>query len=156
MLSCKTELTASMQKELNQKAKTVFILLLVIGSIGLLAYIVFGTVYENEPFWVKYFLASAIPFGIGLVFLITVNKLQKSFKNADIYNVYEFFDAYFTVNTFENGENKASAKVYYKDISKITSTKNYIFLYLQSKQALPVLKSPLSPEEQQFLLHLNK
>ncbi len=156
MLHCETKLTASMQKELNQKAKLVFIFLLLLGSIGLLAYIIFGTVYEIEPFWVKYLLAFAIPFGIGLVFLITINKLQKGFQDTDLSNVYEFFDAYFTVDTMDKGENTASAKVYYKDIWKITSTKNYIFIYLQSKQALPVFKGPLSLEEQQFLLNLHK
>ena len=67
MIIIKTKLDEKMQKELARPAFVIYFFLMIIGIIGLLAYIIIGTAVANAN--VEYLLAFSIPFGIGLVFI---------------------------------------------------------------------------------------
>ena len=65
----------------RKKLKIYAVIALIIGAIGLIAYIVVSTVLETKtgvaPRWVKAFLVFAVPFTLGLLGLITIVRLGK-------------------------------------------------------------------------------
>ncbi len=148
----KTELNASMLRELNAKVKLIYKILLIVGIIGMVAYIVLGTILEEEVWWCEILLVFAIPFAIGLIMLLAITKMEKSTEGSFKYNEYLFEDEYFMVETFSNGENIRNAKIYYKDVVKLKETTNYIFLFIQMKQAYPIIKQDFTEAEKQKLL----
>ena len=64
----------------RRKFKLISLVLLIIGAIGLITYIVAGTLYEKEPLWVKFMLAFAVPFTLGLIGFITIIRLDRRAK----------------------------------------------------------------------------
>ena len=148
-----TKFSFALQKELNKNLEIGSKISLIIGSIGLFVYIVLGVVNETEPVWLNYILyPSAILFAFGLIFLISVNKTNKSANVIDTGNEYEFTEEYFTVDSIRNGEKIASVKVYYTEILKFKITTNYLFIYHNQLNAYPVAKENMLREDLDLIL----
>ena len=144
------EITPQLQAELNATVKRGFLISLIVGCVGLASYIALSMFFEgylvNLLLWV-----SALLFGFGLVFLITVNKSNKNASTLKLSGEYELEPEYMMITSFKNGENIGNMKVYYKDIVKTKETENYIFLYPNPHMAYPVPKNKLSAEERLLL-----
>ena len=145
MITIKTKLDENMQKELVRPALTTYLFMMIIGIIGLLAYIIIGTVVENAN--VEYLLVFSIPFGMGLVFYLVIKRQLKQIKNSTNLNIYEFYEDFVNVKTMNNGEDVGTVKVYYKDIIKKRESKNYFFLFINNVNAFPVAKFGLTEDE---------
>ena len=143
-----TKFSFKVQKELNKNLEIGSKISLILGSIGLFIYIVLGVINETEPVWLNYILyPAAILFGFGLVFLITVNKTNKSANIFNTENNYEFSEEYFTIESIKNGEIIANVKVYYNEITKFKQTESYIFIYHTVTTAYPVEKLSMQKNE---------
>ncbi|MBQ8615034.1 MAG: YcxB family protein [Clostridia bacterium] len=145
-MKCSVKIDEKLQKELNEKLWLNSLISLIVGAIGLGAYIVIGIFFES--FWLEMLLwVCAFAFGIGLSMLIAVNKVNKKASQNNHVDEMEFFEDHFIGTTTKNGEVIATNKVYYKDLLKIRETENYIFLYMNTAAAAPVPKKEFSPEE---------
>ncbi|MBD5632625.1 MAG: hypothetical protein HDP34_05290 [Clostridia bacterium] len=148
--SIKTEVSdfVSVQKELSYKLNIVSIVALIIGSAGLLAYFVLGVLFE-EAKWVDALLVFAVPFTLGLVFVVAFRtQIKQSQKNAGSTNVYEFFSDCLVMREMRFGSEIAVVRVSYGDIFKVKNTANYLlFFYRVKNLAYPVDKTKLSPVE---------
>ena len=145
MIECETVIDINVQKILTKIAYTCSIVALVIGTLGLIAYLVLGTII-NE-LWTEFFLIFALPFGIGLVYTITLNKNYKIFKNTVMVNCYAFGDVALTVTTIKNNENIGSSTIPYSTIYKTKEIDKYIFIFLNKNSAFPIDKSRLTDEQ---------
>ena len=145
MIIIKTKLDEKMQKELARPALVTYFFLMIIGIIGLLAYIIIGTAVANAN--VEYLLAFSIPFIIGLVFYLIVKRQLKQTKNSTKLNVYEFYEDFVNIKTMNNGETVGTTKIYYKDIVKRRESKNYFFLFINNVNAFPIAKCEFTEDE---------
>ena len=84
MFTAKTDINKEIQKELSRPLYIVSIVTLVIGIVGMVAYVVLGTIFDNPE--IEYMLAFSFPFAFGLVLLITINKLCKNADKIPQYN----------------------------------------------------------------------
>ncbi len=148
MFKTKTKIDANVQLELTKSSKITSIVMLVIGILGLLVYIVVGTIWENL-IWTEYFISFAIPFAVGLVMIIGINKANNRILNSNTVNEneFEFHEKYVEIVTYRNEENVGNTKLFYSDIFKVRETKNYIFLYLNAASALPINKNNLDQNQ---------
>ena len=73
MITVRTKLNEEMQKELTRPALITYFIMMIIGIVGLLAYIIIGVATNAN---VEFLLAFSIPFGMGLVFYLTIKKLM--------------------------------------------------------------------------------
>ena len=146
MLECETVINADLQVMLVKKQRMYAWIALVIGLIGMIAYIVLGILFESA--WVEILLLFALPFGMGLVFIITINKSLKQNKmNFAMVNCYKFEEESFSVITIKDNENIGESKIYYKDIFKIKEIKGFIFIFVNKFSALPIAISKLNTEQ---------
>lgn len=145
MFTAKTDINKEIQKELSRPLYIMSIVTLVIGIVGMVAYVVLGTIFDNPE--IEYMLAFSFPFAFGFVLLITINKLCKNADKIPQYNQYTFEEEYFMVTTYRRGENVGTVKLYYKDLAKSRESKNYIFMYLNKYSAVAVAKDQLSCDE---------
>lgn len=145
MFTAKTDINKEIQKELSRPLYIVSIVALVIGIVGMVAYIVLGTIFDNPE--IEYMLVFSFPFAFGLVLLITINKLCKNADKIPQYNQYTFEEEYFMATTYRCGENVGTVKLYYKDLAKSRESKNYIFMYLNKYSAVAVAKDQLNSDE---------
>ena len=116
MFTTKTKIDIEVQRELSKKSYNIAFVAMIIGAIGLLAYIIVGTIYELPILDIM--LIFAIPFAFGLVYMIAIKKLLKKVEEIDSVNEYTFNETFFEVNTIRNGESVGSAKIYYKELYK--------------------------------------
>jgi hypothetical protein len=145
MFTTKTKIDVEVQKELSKKIYKNSLIALIVGAVGLAVYIVLGTIFEN--YWLDLLLVFAIPFGFGLVFIITIKKLMKKVEDINQINEYVFEEVFVNVSTIRNGESVGTAKIYYKDLVKSKETQNYIYMYINKSAALPVKKENLTQDE---------
>ncbi len=141
----------NVQKELNFNSWLLSLIFLIVGSVGLAVYLVLGTIGIENYLIEMLLLISAILFGFGLVFLIHINKTNKTNPNLGIVVEYEFFNDYMTYRTLKNGEERETGKFLYKDSVKIKETKSYIFLYQTKVSAFPIQKDTLSEVDLKIL-----
>lgn len=142
MFSCKTKMTKDVLKELHKTIKIWAIVLTSVGGVGwfiLLAdKILFN--YTNSYFSLLFILSFVL--GISYFLIIGINKKNNS-KMLEEESEYEFYDTYFIVKTFRNGEQLETIKTYYKDIVKVKETKSYIFINPNRIITYPVGKADL-------------
>ena len=142
----KCEINEELQKEANKNSKRNAIIMLIIGAVGLVAYVIVSTFIEHYLLeilsWVSAFL---LVFGIFL--LVLIKNTNKKMVEKKMVDEYELFEEYLTVDSYQNGEKIVSLKAYYKDLIKIRETENYIFLYPNKQSAYPVPKKQLTDEE---------
>lgn len=143
-MKIRTKITKQTQNELTKTAQITYLIMTIIGAIGLFAYIVLGTITNAN---VEFMLAFSVPFAFGLVFYITIKKQIKNIPSSINVNVYDIFEDHLTIKSITNGEEVGNNKVYYKDIIKRKETKNYIFLYPNKVNAFPIAKEELSDAE---------
>lgn len=145
MFTTKTKIDIEVQRELSKKSYNIAFVAMIIGAIGLLAYIIVGTIYELPILDIM--LIFAIPFAFGLVYMIAIKKLLKKVEEIDSVNEYTFNETFFEVNTIRNGESVGSAKIYYKELYKSKETINFVFMYLNKTAAIAVAKKNLTSDE---------
>lgn len=145
MIVVKTKLDEKMQKELVRPALIIDLITMIIGIIGLSAYIIIKIFVENSN--VEYLLIFSIPFAFGLVFYLTVKKQLKKIKNNIKLNIYEFYEDFMNIKTMDNGEDVGSVKIYYKDLVKKRESRNYFFLFINNVNAFPIAKCELTENE---------
>lgn len=144
------EINKQVQTELSKTAKRNSIISLVVGIIGLLAYIIISTF--KEMFVLEILLwAFAVMFALGLVMLITINKLIKKASENKLICECEFDEEFMNVTAIKNEEQISYSKVYYKDLIKIKETENYVFLYPNKQMAYPVQKRDIPSNELSIL-----
>ena len=137
MVICKTEISRKVQAELFKNAKIANIIALAVGSVGLLAYIILSIFIESP--YLDALLLFALPFGFGLVFLISINITIKKAEQNKAENEYVFDDELFAVTSSRNGDVVGTSKTYYKNIYK---AKQNIYLNISKQTAsLPNQKS---------------
>lgn len=147
MFKTATVINSEVQKEISKKAYIIWLTALIVGVIGLVAYIVLGTIFPNVT-ELDLLLFFSMPFGFGLVFVLTIKKQIKSVETLNQVNTYEFFEDHVVVSTVRNMEVVGSVKVYYKDLTKSKETEKYFLLYLNNVSVLPIKKDGLKTEEQ--------
>lgn len=145
MITVRTKLNEEMQKELTRPALIIYLVMMIVGAVGLLAYIILGTIFTNAN--LEFLLAFSIPFGVGLVFYLTIKKQLRQIVDCTKVNVYELHEDYMNIKTINNGEDVGTSKVYYKEIIKRKESKNYIFLYPNNFNAYPIAKTELKEDE---------
>lgn len=148
--------TVLCEKVQKQNSRTLFIVSLVcliVGAIGLAAYIgvstYLGTVYDDAPAWCDALLVFAVPFAFGLIFLLTIHSLVKQArKNSGVINEYEFFADCIMAREIRGEEVCATVRMDYAQIVKTKEKGEYLFFYYQVKQFLyPIEKAALTTEE---------
>lgn len=139
MFKFTTEIDEKSQKALSKNVINFCIACIVIGSIGLLTYIVLGTINDN-PYY-DFILLFSIPFAIGLVYLVLIKKNIKNMTLKKFTNEYEFNEDHFNVTSIQNNEPVGTQKIYYKDIYKTRETDEYIFVYINKYSAYIMKKS---------------
>lgn len=147
MFKTATVINSEVQKEISKKAYIIWLTALIVGVIGLVAYIVLGTIFPDVS-ELDLLLFFSMPFGFGLVFVLTIKKQIKSVEKLNQINTYEFFEDHVVVSTVRNMEVVGSVKVYYKDLTKSKETEKYFLLYLNNVSVLPIKKDGLKTEEQ--------
>ena len=140
-------INSEVQKEISKKAYIIWLTALIVGVIGLVAYIVLGTIFPDVS-ELDLLLFFSMPFGFGLVFVLTIKKQIKSVQTLNQVNTYEFFEDHVVVSTVRNMEVVGSVKIYYKDLTKSKETEKYFLLYLNNVSVLPIKKDGLKTEEQ--------
>ncbi len=156
-----TAMDERMQKELSRTSLITSVVLLVIGCVGLVAYIALSVLLEvfgvPEPDSTNILLIlGAICFVLGLFLLLLLKSVIKKIRNTARVNNYEFFNGYFIISETNYGELTATVKVYNSQIIKGKETKNYLFFFIQSSAAFPVLKENLTEGELNTLRRLFK
>jgi len=147
MIEVKTVIDSNVQKELNFKAFLVSLIMLILGSVGIVCYIIFSVIttkYETILFYVL--LLSAVCFVVGLIGVITIKNVNKKAAGRDCEVKLIFEEDYYIINEFRNNEQVATVKIFYKDVLKTRETKNYFFIYQIATVAHPIKKSELSIE----------
>lgn len=122
----------------RRKFKLISLAILIIGAIGVIAYIalstVYGVKYDKEPLWVKFFLAFAVPFTLGLIGFITVVRLnRREAQEKNRANCVFYGDCF-----FYNIVNRQSEKFIYSDAILKSENENYGYIYILSRALLAV------------------
>lgn len=149
MIKCSVEFNKELVKELNGKVKLGSLISMIIGIVGLCAYITISMFIE--AFWLEVFLwVFAIMFGFGLVFFLKLDKINNETIKSKIINEYELNEEFMNVTSIKNGEAIGTSKIYYKDLVKVKETNNFLFLYPNNAQAFAISKK-ISTEELSLL-----
>lgn len=138
-MQIRTKIDGKMQKELLMWQIVCSWILLGIGTAGLIVYIgvcVGLDLKENYPL----LISCSIVFAVGLVFVVTYNKIVKNAEVINKTNIYTFLQEFMQIETEYHGEIQESTKLYYSDIFKIKETKNYIYVYPDTTKAYPIEK----------------
>lgn len=146
-----TPVNADMQREFMRTIYIVSLVSLIIGSVGIAAFMAWDitTIFFKikEPH-ILILVAVAVFFAFGLVFLLTCRKTVKNAAQGPVKSeVYEFFSDYLIAEDYMNGEKVGTAKIYYNQILKRKETKSFLFFYIQANAAAPVSKAGLSEGE---------
>lgn len=153
------------EKTVRRMSKKLYIgsiLALVVGSVGLAAYLVVGVWYyaltETDLVWGDALLVFAVPFGFGLIFVITLNKQYKqAAATSDCMLRYEFFADYILLREFRRGELTGTAKFLYSQIVSVRQNKEFLYFAFIKPAPYPLWKPLLTEEELntvKSLLHL--
>lgn len=138
---------------LTQKLFIGSVIALIVGAVGLAAYIATSVTYETlygfSPAWCEALLVFAVPFVCGLISLITIRSQRKqSRKNSDATNVYEFFADCVILRELRGGVEVGVLRVGYTQVLKVREKKDYLlFYYVTKTSAFPIDKSKLSEAE---------
>lgn len=154
MITIKTDIDEKAQKALSKGVIIFCIVSLALGSVGLLLYIGLTMFYEN--IYLDILLLFCIPFSLGLVYIIMINKNIKTMAKSNITNEYEYNIDHIFVTSYKNGEQFGTQKVYYKDVFKTRETDEYIFIYVNRISAFILKKSNATSEQLTIIKRLLK
>lgn len=140
------------QKALFQKLFVCSVVALIIGAIGVLAYIILATVwetlYEYTPAWCDALLVFAVPLGIGIVFTLSFRStFKQAEKLAGSVNEYEFYSDCVIIREINNGKEVAGRRTEYNRINTTQKGQYLLIRYLNNNQALPIDTATLSERE---------
>lgn len=131
----------------NKKPLTILWMIFYIGLAGLIAYVVIGTAIENLPKEFEWMLLFAVPFGMSLVFILSIKKITKNNVAMNLINAYEFFDAYIEVSTLREDVVLGTLKIFYTDIVKIQTKDEYKIIKLKNGSKFVLSTSGLNEDE---------
>ena len=157
-----TKLIPQVEEENQKKTKRLCRLSLIVGIIGLLAFIIVNVVCLEEgekSFWLEMLLLfAAMLFALGLVIPLALKIMtKKSMENLyNVVNRYVFEEEYLLVSSYRGEEKIAEAKHYYTEFSKIKKTQNYVYLCLGLRGAYPIEIAALTGEQLSRILSLKK
>lgn len=139
-------------RRMSKKLYIGSILALIIGSVGLAAYLAVSVghymVTETDLVWADALLVFALPFGFGLVFLLTLNRQYKqAAAMSDCEMQYEFFSDGIVLREFRRGEQTGTAKFLYSQVMGARQNKEFLFFSLIKPASYPLLKSSMTAEE---------
>ena len=139
-----------------RKARTVnliwlWIVFLVIGSIGVGAYVV-GTVleevYQSEFAWVDVTLFAVIPFTVGLIFVLATRIQKKADLNTDdILTGCEFFSDCIIFREFKDDEQLGVFRITYPQILLVKQRASFLYCTIPQGIAYPVYLGGLTQIE---------
>ena len=146
-MKCKSEINAIMLKELNAKMKILYLIFLIIGSVGVGTYIVLAVIFDSVPGLDYLLICSSAYFAIGIVLLVTMKRSTKKQLAENKYDEYEFLEDCIVAKGYKNNEHIATVKYKYDGFVKIKETEHYLFLYPNKFFALGVPKDQFKKEE---------
>ncbi len=149
-IKIETQLDENAQKEFMGKLFIGSLISLILGSVGIAAYLVWditAIILEAYEPGIYILIIVACLFAFGLIFIISYNKVVKKARTEDKKEVYEFFSNYVVANDYLNGEQVATVKIYYKQISKRRETKNYLYFFVNTNAACAVNKAAMTEGE---------
>ncbi len=130
MIETKVRIDEKVQEDLNQKPKMISIIFMLVGTLGLIAYIILSVVLDPVPLWVEFFLMFAAFLGIGVVQYFVVKQTNKnSMKDENQTELSIVFnDDHYIASSFKNGEEIGRQKVMYSDVTIVRETTDYFFI----------------------------
>ncbi len=146
MKKCFVKLDENVQKEMNKNIWILSLFTFIVGCVGLVSYIVIA--YFFIGLWVDIYLVGMfVIFVFGLTFFICANWMNKKTLINNYYLEVEIYENYFVSITMNGEDVVASINIKYEDVVKFKETKNYFFMFLNKKIAVPILKSSFSKED---------
>ena len=142
MVTCTTTIDATVQKDILKTQYIVCLVMLIIGTIGIVAYIVLQTIFDNSLFDIM--LLFAVLFGFGLVFTINTTSTIKKVGENPFTNKYAFDTDTLHIESIRGTEVVSTATTKYAELFKIKENDKYLLLYLNKMSVFPILKSELS------------
>lgn len=147
-------LNRKVQIELTRKNKMLSIILLILGSLGLITFVVMESIKSDIIYGLL--LLSALPFTVGLISLVFINKSIRNFKFNNVLNNYQFNTDHFIVRSFKDNEEIGMSKIEYSQVFKTMETKTFLFVFTNQVSAYPIIKATLSNEQMEQIKSLIK
>ena len=144
---------AEMQKRINAPLRKNMLFVMAAGIVLLVAYIVLSVLADEvgipeDAFFLDVILwVGAMGFGFGIVFLITLGRVNQKQLARGFINHYEFYPEGVVINDERGGEHVSTARLRYTDFEKIKEGKGFFLLYPNKVTYFPVDKRLLSQEE---------
>ena len=145
-----------------RKARTknilwLWIIFLVIGSIGVLGYIVGSVLQELYPDdfkWTDILLLAVIPFTLGLIFTLATRIQKKDdSKTNDLVTCSEFFSDCIIFRSFKGDEQISVIRVNYTQIVLTNRRINFLYIMVPQGVSYPVFVGGLSQTELNTIDH---
>lgn len=152
-ISAEYVLNEKRERENTKKLARISLAAFIIGLAGLIAYIVVGTVFETvrgySPKWCDAFLVFAVPFVVGLVYLLARRSTLKTVKsNEGLKYTYDFYADCIIQKEIRGGQETAFARIEYPQIVKVREKPDRLCLYYMSiATMLPVDITALTETE---------
>lgn len=121
-----TKVDKDVQRAVNKKKKNLAAAVLVFGTAGVLAYIVLGAFIEES--WTEILLVFAVPFALGLIWVLALRRTEKDVPFAGAVNTYEFDESGFAVRTEKDGAVLGEYRIEYKDVAKANRAGGYLVI----------------------------
>lgn len=141
------------RKALTKNLKWLWIVLLIVGSVGLIAYIFgatyFEEVYGYKPQWADIILVlSAVPFAIGLIFTLATRSQKKAeLKTNDILTNSEFFSDCIIFREYKDSEQMGVIRIDYSRILRVKLRGNFLYFGIAQGVFYPVYIGNLTETE---------
>ncbi|MCH5148839.1 MAG: hypothetical protein J1G05_05720 [Clostridiales bacterium] len=139
-----------------RKARTknllwLWIVLLIIGSIGVAVYIV-GTVlqeiYPDDFKWADAFIFAAVPFALGLIFTLATRIQKKDdLKTDGLITNSEFFSDCIIFRSFKGDEQISVIRINYLQIVLTKKRSNFLYVLVTQGVYYPIFVGGLSQTE---------
>ena len=133
----------------RRKIKIIALIMLVVGSVGLAAYIALSTAFD-EIKWLTALRVFAVPFTLGLIGTVTIARVHKREKLNPTTCRCEFFADFFfcTTKTAPPRESSDTDKFAYMDAILKSENEKYGYIYVLSRGVfVPFGKEDLTDEE---------
>lgn len=129
-------------KELSKRTQLLVLVGIVFGFVCIGLYVLFGFTMNSWGEIINIILLVLGCFLIALSGMLEMGVIKRVniYKKNGYEATYEFFDKYFVLQAFRNGEKYQEEKVKYENIFGYFETKNYVILKLNTWDAIPLTK----------------
>lgn len=134
-----TNIDSKMQKEFYSNLLWLGVINLVMGAVLFFITVLTSRYLGNENNYIYFIVGLCVFFGAFVIALYFINIKNTRYKNRSV--SCKFYLDYVEYSMLYHGEVEASRKLFYQDIYKVRETKNYIFIYIDLANFVPVLKS---------------